>query len=49
VIGAAVMNGSDAWLPCIKVVEMTDPATGASQPLQKKGWINSIYIEPSQN
>lgn len=41
VIGAAKMNGSDAWLPCIKVVNWTDPATGASTPLKKQGWINN--------
>ena len=49
VIGAAKMNGSDAWLPCIKVVNWTDPATGVTTTLNKSGWINSKYIERSQN
>ena len=49
VIGAAKMNGSDAWLPCVKVVDWIDPATGASTPLKKEGWINSRYVERCQN
>ncbi|NQX00116.1 hypothetical protein HQ447_05605 [bacterium] len=49
VTGAAVMNGPDAWLPCIIALNGVDPATGYNRSRDQKCWINSFFIEQIEN
>jgi hypothetical protein len=45
VIGDAVMNGPDAWLPCSMVLSGVDPTTGSNRSWNQKCWINSFFLE----
>jgi hypothetical protein len=47
--GAAVMNGSDEWLPCIIAQDNVDPATGYHRSSLQKCYINSYFIERAGN
>ena len=47
--GEAVMNDSDAWMPCLVVTIKIDPATGYEQLVRLKCWINSFFIERCEN
>ena len=47
--GAAVMSGSDEWLPCIIAQDNVDPATGYHRSSLQKCWINSYFIERAGN
>jgi hypothetical protein len=49
VTGDAVMNGPDAWLPCVLRMSMVDPTTGIKKVLDQKCWINSYFVEPESN
>jgi hypothetical protein len=45
VTGDAVMNGPDAWLPCVFRMSMVDPDTGIKKVWAQKCWINSYFVE----
>jgi len=45
VTGDAVMNGPDAWLPCVFRMSMVDPTTGIKKVWDQKCWINSYFVE----
>lgn len=49
VTGDAVMNGPDAWLPCVFRMSIVDPTTGIKKVLDQKCWINSYFVEPESN
>jgi Bacterial SH3 domain len=49
VTGDAVMNGPDAWLPCVITLSKLDTATGIKQSWDQKCWINSYFVEPASN
>jgi hypothetical protein len=49
VTGDAVMNGPDAWLPCVFRMSMVDPDTGIKKVWAQKCWINSYFVEPESN
>lgn len=45
VLGGAVTNGPDTWLPCLIDKTFTDPSSGLVKTLKQKGWVNSYFIE----
>jgi hypothetical protein len=49
VTGASIMNGPDEWLPCTITLNGVDPATGYNRSWDQKCWINSFFIERSDN
>jgi hypothetical protein len=46
VVGAAVTNGPDEWLPCVINKTFIDPSTGLTRSLKQQGWVNSTFVEP---
>jgi len=45
VVGAAVTNEGDVWLPCVIEGISVESSTGLKQSLKDKGWVNSRYVE----
>ena len=45
VVGPAVTNGDEFWMPCLVNVTSTDPLTGATKSLQQKGWVNAHFLD----
>lgn len=49
VVGAAVANGPDLWLPCVIDNTFPDFSTGQNRSIKQRGWVNSTFAEQVPN
>ena len=45
VVGPAVTNGDELWVPCVVDLIATGRRTGIAQTVRQRGWVNQFFLE----